>query len=76
MTEDGAHSSQIAELEKRGDDLCEIRHDALRQLVFVPVVDTASLRLKFSLAYDEALRFNDSEGFLLAILTDLDRLAG
>ena len=75
MAKDGGCSSHIAELQRQGDDLCEARHDALRRLVLLPVADVGALRVKVRLAYDEVLQFSDAEGFLRAILTDLDRLA-
>lgn len=66
----------ISILEDQGNDLGALRHAALRQLVRVPAQTTDQLRLKFRLAYEEVLQFEDSEGLIRAILADLDRLQG
>ena len=66
----------ISQLEDQGNDLSVQRHAALRQLVSVPAQTTHELRLKFRLAYEEVLQFEDSEGLIRAILADLDRLPG
>lgn len=65
----------IVHLEEQGDDLCHARHDALRDLIAVPACNPEALRLKFRLAYEEVLRFDDHTGFVCAILADCDRLA-
>lgn len=70
------YTSLIAVLETQGDDLGEIRHDALRRLILLPATKSDELRLKAHLAYEEVFRFSDAEGLFRAILADLDGLAG
>lgn len=66
----------ISQLEDQGNDLGALRHAALRELVGVPAQTTHQLRLKFRLAYEEVLQFEDSEGLIRAILADLEWLPG
>lgn len=65
--------AHIIALEDRADELGSARYDALRTLAAVPVDDLATLRIKFRLVYDEVLRFEDGDGYVHAILVDLER---
>lgn len=66
----------MSELEAEGDALCAVRHDALAVLMDLPAPCLASLNLKFRLAYEEVLQFEDGHGFIKAMLADFHRLAG
>lgn len=67
-------TARVVQLEEHGNELYGRRHEALRALIFTRADDVESLRMKMRLAYDEVFRFEDTQGYLAAILTDFERM--